>query len=66
MITEHGIELGLQDVVGASTAEQILGVGAGNIGRVAQVPDPVYVLPSGRLWLRSEVEDLARDRKSQR
>lgn len=62
MITEHGKQLGLQELVGAAQAERILGVGAGNIGRVAQVPDPVYVLPSGRLWLRSEVEDLARRR----
>lgn len=55
------------DLVGAAEACEILGIPReqrGNIDRLAGQPPPVADLQMGRVWLRSDIEAWAVQRKS--
>lgn len=54
---------GICELVGRTEAAEILGIGRTNLTTLKGLPEPVVdYLHAGRLWLRREVEQFARER----
>jgi hypothetical protein len=54
---------GLPELVGARGVIQILDARSPNLDRVKGLPEHVYDLPTGKLWLREEIEAFAPEYK---
>ena len=56
----------LPELVGRKEAAKILGVAQQNLGRVKELPEPAQRLSTGPVWVKANVERVARERKAKR